>query len=368
MKLCSVPAGTMTMSPCFTFLLSPPTSARATPLTNDRIWSFSSCVSSPISPCGGMVITTSWVCLPVHSTRRKSALFSATVAISNCSMTRSCPRDRRGKRDRRRPRRQTAGMDDAAADDDLVPLSGAALERRRRFSETYTALQRPPSVPEVALYLADEVTRIWEMTEQEMQRVGLDPPFWAFAWAGGQALARYLLDRPDEVRGRRVLDLAAGSGLVAIAARLAGATSALAVDIDPFCAAAVAMNAEANDVEVAYTDRDLLTDDVEVLDVDPDLVGIEVILAGDVSYEFGMSGRMHRWLRAASRRGMRVLLGDPGRRYLPSDGLVRLASYDITTTPDLEEADLKHAGVFTYVEREDRATGDACSRGTDLLS
>src|SRR4051795_3170650 len=255
-KLCSVPAGTMTMSPCVTSLLSPPTSARATPLTKDRIWSFSSCVSRPISPFGGMVITTSWVCLPVHSTRRKSALFSATVAISNCSMTRSCPRDRRGKRDRRRPRLQTAGMndaagDDAAADDDLVPLSQADLERRRHFIETYTALQRPPSVPEVALYLADEVTRIWEMTEQEMQRVGLDPPFWAFAWAGGQALARYLLDPPDEVRGRRVLDLAAGSGRVAIAARLAGATSALAVDIDPFCAAAVAMNAEANDVEVA---------------------------------------------------------------------------------------------------------------------
>jgi predicted nicotinamide N-methyase len=228
------------------------------------------------------------------------------------------------------------------------PLTEAGLERRRQFVRDYTALQRPPSVPEVALHLADEVTRIWEMTEQEMRRVGLDPPFWAFAWAGGQALARYLLDRPDEVRGRRVLDLASGSGLVAIAARLAGATSALAVDIDPFCAAAVALNAEANGVSVDYTDRDLLVDDVAVLDVDPDLVGVEVILAGDVSYEYGMSGRMHRWLRAASDRGARVLIGDPGRRYLPDDGLVRLASYDITTTPDLEESDLKHAGVFTY--------------------
>ncbi len=228
------------------------------------------------------------------------------------------------------------------------PLPGAGFASRRRFIETYTALRRPPSVPEVALHLADEVTRIWEMTEQEMQRVGLDPPFWAFAWAGGQALARYLLDHPDEVRGRRVLDLAAGSGLVAIAARLAGASSALAVDIDPFCAAAVALNAEANDVELGYSDRDLLVDDVDVLGVDPDLVDVEVILAGDVSYEFGMSGRMHRWLRGAAQRGVRVLLGDPGRRYLPAEGLVRLASYDITTTPDLEEADLKHAGVFTY--------------------
>jgi predicted nicotinamide N-methyase len=219
---------------------------------------------------------------------------------------------------------------------------------QREFIRSSTALRRPPSVPEVALHLADEVTRIWEMTEEQMQRVGLDPPFWAFAWAGGQALARYLLDHPDEVRGRRVLDLGAGSGLVAIAATLAGATSAIAADVDPFCAAAIALNAEANGVEVASTDRDLLADDVSVLGVDPELVGVDVVLAGDVSYEFGMSGRMHRWLRGAHARGLRVLLGDPGRRYLPADGLVRLASYAIVTTPELEEADLKDAAVYTY--------------------
>src|SRR4051794_13880289 len=216
------------------------------------------------------------------------------------------------------------------------------------FVRTWTALRRPPSLPEVALHLADEVTRIWELTEEQMRQVGLDPPFWAFAWAGGQALARYLLDNPDAVAGRRVLDLATGSGMVAIAARLAGAASALAVDIDPFCAAAVEVNAAANGVQVDYSDRDLLSDDVGVLRVDPDLVGVEVILAGDVSYEYGMSGRMHRWLRAASAAGFRVLIGDPGRRYLPEDGLVQLAGYDIVTTPDLEESDLKRAAVYTY--------------------
>jgi predicted nicotinamide N-methyase len=214
-----------------------------------------------------------------------------------------------------------------------------SAERRREFIRTWTALQQPPSLPEISLHLADEVTRIWEMTEQEMRRVGLDPPFWAFAWAGGQALARYLLDTPDEVAGRRVLDLAAGSGLCSIAARVAGAASVLAVDVDPFCSAAVAVNAEANGVQVEYSERDLL---------DGDPPEVDVLLAGDVSYEFGMSGRMHRWLRRAAASGVRVLIGDPGRRYLPTDGLVRLASYDIVTTPDLEESDLAHAGVFTY--------------------
>ena len=232
-------------------------------------------------------------------------------------------------------------------------------ERARAFVREYTALRRPPSLPEVALHLADEVTRIWELTEAEMDRIGLDPPFWAFAWAGGQALARYALDVPETVRGQRVLDFAAGSGLCGIAARLAGATSVLAADIDPFSAAAVALNAEVNGVAVGFTDRNLLDDEP------PD---VDVVLAGDVSYEFGMSGAVHRWLQRAAGRGARVLVGDPGRRYLPPEGLVRLASYDIVTTPELEEADLKHAGVFTYqpgsashrdVEREDPDASDS---------
>jgi predicted nicotinamide N-methyase len=223
-----------------------------------------------------------------------------------------------------------------------VPAGATAAlqqDRARAFIQEYTALRRPPSLPEIELHLADEVTRIWELTEAEMDRIGLDPPFWAFAWAGGQALARYVLDEPETVRAQRVLDFAAGSGLCGIAARLAGAGSVLAADIDPFCAAAVALNSEANGVEVDFTARNLLDDEP------PD---VDVVLAGDVSYEYGMSGAVHRFLRRATERGARVLVGDPGRRYLPPDGLVRLASYDIVTTPELEEADLKHAGVFTY--------------------
>jgi predicted nicotinamide N-methyase len=228
-------------------------------------------------------------------------------------------------------------------------------DRQRQFIRTWTALRQPPSLPEISLHLADEVTRIWEMTEQEMRRVGLDPPFWAFAWAGGQALARYLLDEPREVAGREVLDLAAGSGLCAIAARLAGAATVTAVDVDPFCAAAVAVNAEANRVQVDYHAGDLL---------DEEPPSVDVILAGDVSYEFGMSGRMHRWLRRAADRGIRVLVGDPGRRYLPGDDLVRLASYDIVTTPDLEESDLAHAGVFTYPAASERQGGEGGEAGS----
>ncbi|MGN6390042.1 MAG: class I SAM-dependent methyltransferase, partial [Burkholderiaceae bacterium] len=131
-------------------------------------------------------------------------------------------------------------------------------ERARAFVREYTALRRPPSLPEVSLHLADEVTRIWELTEAEMDRIGLDPPFWAFAWAGGQALARYVLDVPETLLGQRVLDFAAGSGLCGIAARLAGATSVLAADIDRLCAAAVALNAEAKGVEREFTPRNLL--------------------------------------------------------------------------------------------------------------
>jgi predicted nicotinamide N-methyase len=232
------------------------------------------------------------------------------------------------------------------------PVLDADPERMRAFIRRYTAIRTPPSLPELRLHLADEVTRIWELTEEEMQRIGLDPPFWAFAWAGGQALARYLLDRPTTVAGRSVLDFAAGSGMCGIAARLAGARTVTACDIDPFCAAAVELNAELNRVEVEFTGRDLLTEPPPAVDV---------VLAGDVSYEFGMSGAVHAWLRRAAETGIEVLVGDPGRRYLPADGLHRLADYDIVTTPDLEEADLKRSAVLRYGRgagggREDPAT------------
>jgi predicted nicotinamide N-methyase len=194
-------------------------------------------------------------------------------------------------------------------------------------------------VPEVALHLGSEITPLWEMTEKEMNDSGLPPPFWAFAWAGGQAVARYLLDHPDEVRARTVLDIASGSGLVAIAALKAGACAARAADTDPMCGAAVAVNAQTNAVQVAFVGEDLL---------DGPPPEVDVITAGDVCYERAMTYRMLRWLRSAHEQGVRVLLGDPGRTYLPGEGLVELAVYDVPTTPEIEQDDTRRTGVFTF--------------------
>ena len=168
--------------------------------------------------------------------------------------------------------------------------------------------------------------------------MGLPPPFWAFAWAGGQGLARWLLDNPAEVAGTRVLDLAAGSGLVGIAAIRAGAASALCADIDPFCAAAVALNAEANGVTLAFTDADLLDG------APPD---VEVICAGDVFYEQPMAGRVLAWLSRAADRGTRVLVGDPLRTYFPKQGFDLLAEYAVPTTRELEDDAVKRTRVWT---------------------
>jgi predicted nicotinamide N-methyase len=207
------------------------------------------------------------------------------------------------------------------------------------FIRRNTVVERPLAVPEVALHLGSEITPLWEMTEKEMNDSGLPPPFWAFAWAGGQAVSRYLLDHPDEVRGRSVLDIASGSGLVAIAALIAGAREARAADTDPMCAAAVAVNAAANAVHVEFTGDDLL---------DGPIPDVDVITAGDVCYERAMTYRMLRWLRGAHEQGVRVLLGDPGRTYLPAEGLVELAVYEVPTTPEIEQDDTRRTGVFTF--------------------
>jgi predicted nicotinamide N-methyase len=207
------------------------------------------------------------------------------------------------------------------------------------FIRAHTRLQRPPHVPEVELWLADEIAPIWRMTEAELGRMGVPPPFWAFAWAGGQGVARWLLDHPEEARGREVLDFATGSGLVAIAAMKAGATSALGADIDPFCAAAVALNAAANGVAVAFTADDLL---------DRPPPDVELVCAGDVSYEKPMAERVHAWLERAHRAGARVLLGDPGRSYFDRRGLVQLAEYQVETTRELEDMEIKRTGVWTF--------------------
>jgi len=207
------------------------------------------------------------------------------------------------------------------------------------FIRTNARLQRPPHVPEIELWLADEITPIWKLTEEELGRMGLAPPFWAFAWAGGQAVARWILDHPAEARGREVLDLATGSGLVAIAAMRAGAASALGADIDPICAAAVALNAEANGVRVAFTGENLL------LSPPPD---VELICAGDVFYEKPLAEAAHAWLERAHRAGTRVLLGDPGRSYFDRRGLVQLAEYQVPTTRELEDAEVKKTAVWTF--------------------
>lgn len=201
-----------------------------------------------------------------------------------------------------------------------------------------TRLQPVPHAPEISLWLADEVTPIWRLTEDELGEMGLPPPFWAFAWAGGQGLARWLLDNPADVAGRRVLDLAAGSGLVGVAAMRAGAASALCADIDPFCEAAVALNARANGVALDFTGADLL---------DGPPPEVEVICAGDVFYEQPMSGRMLEWLRLAADGGTRVLVGDPLRTYFPRTGFDLLAEYAVPTTRELEDSAVKRTRVWT---------------------
>jgi len=201
-----------------------------------------------------------------------------------------------------------------------------------------TRLQAVPHAPEISLWLADEITPIWKMTEEELGALGLPPPFWAFAWAGGQAIARWLLDNPEEVRGRTMLDFATGSGLVGIAALKAGAASVTGCDIDPFCAAAVAVNAQANGVAMGFTGDNLL-------DAPPPVV--DLICAGDVCYEKPMTERVLDWLASARAQGTRVLLGDPGRTYLPKTGLNFLAEYRVQTTRELEDYEIKRTCVWS---------------------
>jgi predicted nicotinamide N-methyase len=209
---------------------------------------------------------------------------------------------------------------------------------RRAFILDNTRLQAPPHAPELMLYLADEVTPIWRLTEEALEEMGLPPPFWAFAWAGGQALARYVLDNPVVVAGKRVIDFAAGSGIVGIAAMKAGAASVLAADIDGFCAQAVALNAKANAVAMDFTGADLL-------DTPPPAA--DVILAGDICYEQPMASRVLAWLNTARAAGATVLIGDPGRTYFPREGLVKLAEYQVPTTRELEDMAVKRTCVWT---------------------
>jgi predicted nicotinamide N-methyase len=214
----------------------------------------------------------------------------------------------------------------------------APILDRPAFILAHTRLIAPPLAPELRLQLADEATDLWQKTEDELGEIGLPPPFWAFAWAGGQGLARYILDHPDLVLGKRVLDFASGSGLVAIAAVKAGASEVEASEIDEFALAAIALNATQNNVALHVRAGDLIgVDD-----------GWDVVLAGDVSYQQDMAEATTRWLAALATRRATVLIGDPWRSYLARQLLEPIAEYSVPTTRALEDAEIKRTGVFRF--------------------
>ena len=204
------------------------------------------------------------------------------------------------------------------------------------FIRANTSIMSPPHVPELALHLASEAHDLWLKTEEELEEIGLPPPFWAFAWAGGQGLARYILDNPDIVRGKRVVDFASGSGMVAIAAALAGAAHVLAVDIDPWAKSAVMINAAVNGVTI-----DVISDDVIGKDLDAD-----VLLAGDVFYDKGFADALIPWFSTLTSKGVAVLVGDPGRAYLPKTKLIACATYQVPVTRALEDSEVKQTTVW----------------------
>jgi predicted nicotinamide N-methyase len=205
------------------------------------------------------------------------------------------------------------------------------------FIRANTVIAAPPLVPEIRLHLADEITPLWQATEATLRREQLPPPYWAFAWAGGQALARHVLDHPALVRGKHVLDFGAGSGLLALAAAKAGAATATAAEIDPFAAAAIALNAALNALAVNFESADVIGRHPSPW---------QVVLVGDMCYERPLAERLTAWLRALARDGVDVLLGDPGRAYLPREGLVPLARYTVPTPLDLEDRETRDGVVW----------------------
>lgn len=213
---------------------------------------------------------------------------------------------------------------------------------KARFIRAETAIAAPPLVPEISLHLASEVTPLWHATEATLAQSQLPPPYWAFAWAGGQALARYVLDHPETVAGRDVLDFGAGSGLVAIAAMKAGARHGTAADIDAFAAAAITLNAQLNGVTVMVETADVIgrAD-----------AAWQVVLVGDMCYERPLAERLVEWLRKLARSRVTVLLGDPGRAYLPKTGLTALARYAVPTPLDLEDR-TERTGIVWRLEPE----------------
>jgi predicted nicotinamide N-methyase len=207
----------------------------------------------------------------------------------------------------------------------------------RAFVLRHTHLRAVPGLEEIRLHLADEVLPLWRAVQLETRDPDAALPYWAFAWGGGLAIGRYLREHPEAVAGRAVFDLASGSGLCAIAAMYAGATVVTGADIDAYAAAAIALNARANGGRVTVVRRDVL---------DQPAPEVDVILAGDCWYEARLAQRVLPWLQRARARGIDVLVGDPGRQYLPTDELVELASYDVRTTTELEDLEHKQGRVY----------------------
>lgn len=208
------------------------------------------------------------------------------------------------------------------------------------FIRDYTDLTAPPLVPELRLHMATEVTPLWRATQDLLDDMDLPPPYWAFAWPGGQALARYLLDMPVEVRGKHVLSFAAGGGVDALAAARAGASVVEANEIDPIATAAIEANAAANGLSVRLTERDIMGQ------IDP---AWDVVIAGDVFYEQPMAKRARAWFTELAARGVTVIFADPDRTYMPPAALIEpLADYDIPTSLELEDKPVRHTVVYRF--------------------
>lgn len=217
------------------------------------------------------------------------------------------------------------------------PVDSAHREFAVRFIKENTELIAPPLVPEIALHLATESVPIWLKSEEELGEMNVPPPFWAFAWAGGQALARYLLDNPEICSGHEVLDIGSGSGLSAIAAAKSGARSVLAVDVDRFAQVAIELNADVNGVAVTAMERDLLGEDGR-----PE----GVVIIGDLFYERELAERVIAFIERLKKQGATVLIGDPQRSYFPRDRFEQLAVYQVPVTRELEDVDIKRTAVW----------------------
>ncbi len=220
----------------------------------------------------------------------------------------------------------------------MTPVS-ATYEAATAFIQANTEIDSPPACPEIKLWVATEVTPLWEATEEALLRVNLPPPYWAFCWAGGQALTRWVLDHPDLVAGKRVLDFAAGSGVTAVAAKMMGAARVEAADIDPMARYAIRLNAELNDVTVEVPDDDVVGSDCRW----------DVVVAGDVCYEAPMTAHIWPWLKRLAADGATVVMADPGRAYLPKTGLLKVGQYTVVTSLDLEDRARRDVAVYQIV-------------------